>query len=260
MSCQPRSEAGWQSRTTAPGANAGTCDNHSGVSSMVSNLTWKPWRVRCSCQLPAAARALRQEQHRPGTAPECRRGPGLVHHRRQPEMERRSSLLGSRRLDSNVSPVQLDQLATDRQPDPESAISPRHRPIRLAKLVKDRGLLLRRNAQTGIDHAHGDTGVGLRHGQSDKSVRSELDRIRHEVEYHLLQPGGVLQRSPEVAPESRPANPTPCRRAISSPTSATALSVSVRSSGRLVSLSNPIWLRARSRTSRTRLPRCCELR
>ncbi len=80
--------------------------------------------------------------------------------------------------DVDVSAVKLDEVADDRESEPEPAGLLRGRSIRLAKAVEDEGKEFGRDAFARVGDADADPGVGVPHVQTYRpAVRRELGSI-----------------------------------------------------------------------------------
>jgi hypothetical protein len=90
------------------------------------------------------------------------------------------------------SPVQLNELPNDGQPDAESGVTSRRRAIGLAEALEHVGQKVRTDAFACIDDP--DLHVVIRGFDEDtntSALRRELDRIREQVPDYLLQSASV---------------------------------------------------------------------
>ena len=121
----------------------------------------------------------------------------------------------ARALRRDRAAVKLDQVAGDREPDPEPALRARRRAVGLAEAVEDVGEELGRHARARV--ADLDRELALAAGEGDRHApvrRRELDRVRDEVPDDLLQAVGVARRSGRRPPGAGPrtASRSPCPR------------------------------------------------
>ncbi len=118
---------------------------------------------------------------------------GELRPQRQPHDEGRPLPL-SRALDLGRAAVQLDQVADDRQAEPEPAVGAGDRPVGLAEAVEDVRQEVGADADAGVGHP--DDGVAPLLAQADLDPArpgGELDGVGEQVPDHLLQPVGVAE-------------------------------------------------------------------
>ena len=89
-------------------------------------------------------------------------------------------------LRTEPSPVELDQLLDQRQPNASARVFARCAAVGLAEPIEDVGQLVGANADPAIgDQDHQRVGVNLR-SQLDEPLIRELVSVRQEIEDHLV--------------------------------------------------------------------------
>ena len=92
----------------------------------------------------------------------------------------------------DVSPVQLDEMTHDGEPQAEPAAGPLRRRVRLPEALEHVGQEPRRDALPAVAHAHLHVRVHAAQVHLDvAAARRELDGVREQVPDHLLEPFGV---------------------------------------------------------------------
>ena len=90
--------------------------------------------------------------------------------------------------------VQLDQVAHDREPEPQAAVHTRGGGILLAEAVEDVGEEGRVDPRAGVGHVDGHAAVLPRQRDADApAFGRELDRVGQQVPDDLLQPPRVAE-------------------------------------------------------------------
>jgi len=139
-------------------------------------------------QALAGVRGWGEHQDAP-FAPRCWRGNRYLGGRRfddrQGEVKGRACTLLPGGLHADRAAVHLDQTPADRQSQAQAAIAAGDAPLRTAEVIEDRALLLRRDAQPCVAHAHRDRLGGDVHRQANFSGSGELNGIADEVQRNL---------------------------------------------------------------------------
>src|SRR6185436_16410811 len=92
-------------------------------------------------------------------------------------------------VDGNRSPVHLDEVPRQREPDAEPAELARRAGVRLPEALEDVRQVLGGDADAAVLHADHDRPVVAPRAQRDSAARRrELDRVRQQVPQDLLQP------------------------------------------------------------------------
>ena len=113
---------------------------------------------------------------------------------RQPQAERRA-LAFPAALDADRAAVQLDEVPHDRHAETEAAVTAAHRAVGLAEPIEHERQEFRRDADAGIGHFD----LRRRRRRSVSAIvdaaalRRELERVRHQVPHHLLQPIAIAE-------------------------------------------------------------------
>ena len=122
-------------------------------------------------------------------------------HQRQPDAERRSGVLAGARGVHGAA-VHLDQVADDRQAQPEAAGLPRRAGVGLPEALEHVGQEVGRDADAGVADRHLDVRVDALQPDLDTAAAAgELDGVGQQVPQHLLQPIGVARDRPDAGIE-----------------------------------------------------------
>jgi hypothetical protein len=90
------------------------------------------------------------------------------------------------------SGVELDQMARDRQTEPEASMRARARTVRLREAVEHRAQEVCVDASTVVGDRQRHVSARFRNGDTDATTRRrKLDRVRQQVPDNLLQPSRV---------------------------------------------------------------------
>src|SRR5437867_12480784 len=121
---------------------------------------------------------------------------------RQDDGDRRP-LPRARALGAHPSAVELDQMADDREPEPEAGVNARARAIGLLEAFEDVRQQVGLDTPAGV--AHDEARVGIAHEPHCHGAiwRRELDRVAQDVLDDLTQPIGIAAHRPGIAVELR---------------------------------------------------------
>src|SRR5208282_3509766 len=113
-------------------------------------------------------------------AARCRRLGGVRLGAGEPRGEPEARAAAELALDADLAAHELRELPCDREPEPGAAVFPRERGVDLAEGLEDAGLLLRRDADAGIEHGEGEqnallVAAGEHEVDVDLAVLRELD-------------------------------------------------------------------------------------
>ena len=88
--------------------------------------------------------------------------------------------------------MQFHDLADDREPETQAALTRRRSPVSLAKPFEHVGQELGADPLPRVDNVHFDARTGRFDRHTDSSAFGrEFDRVRQQVPDHLLQPGAI---------------------------------------------------------------------
>ena len=109
---------------------------------------------------------------------------------RQAKCER--AALAEHALDQNITPMQECEPARERKTQPGALLAPAGSGVHLEELVEDLALILRRDPDSRVHHRDLDGRRLALSGHRHRPIlRRELDRVRDQVQQHLLQLSGV---------------------------------------------------------------------
>src|SRR6185436_7900075 len=104
------------------------------------------------------------------------------------QVEREGAALARRALDADLAAEQPRELAADGEPEPGAAVLPAGSAVGLLKGLEDEPLLLRRDADAGVDDGEGDAlAPGGGDVERDPALLGELEGVGEQVLKHLLQ-------------------------------------------------------------------------
>src|SRR5438876_11761903 len=116
---------------------------------------------------------------------------------------------------SMVPPVELDEVAGDREAEPQAAERPRDGSIGLPEALEEVGEELGLDALARVANRQLEVGIhALEHDVDAPALGCELDRVGKEIPHHLLQPVRIAldQVDPRIQPGLDPDVPGARRR------------------------------------------------
>ncbi len=94
--------------------------------------------------------------------------------------------------------MQRHETLADGQAEACAAVGPARAAVRLAKLLKDAGLILRRDPHAGVRHGHHQLAVLLIGAHGDRALVGKAGGVVQQVEQHLADARGVDVHPGEV--------------------------------------------------------------
>ena len=103
-----------------------------------------------------------------------------------------------RALSGHCPPVGFNEMADDRQPQPEPALGPRAGAISLAEAIEDLRQELRADAMPGVTDRNPDAVMNVRERHPDSpAFRRELHGVDEQIPHYLLQAPGIPRHEAE---------------------------------------------------------------